>query len=79
MLPFRQSGSIHRHFPISFAQTPGDRRAEEGVPFLDFPNRGTHTLSRGLFKQIAHRAGVGRFFDIRFIRITLAGKLASRP
>jgi hypothetical protein len=48
-------------------KTLGNGRAEKCVPFLNFPNRVAHTVSGSLFDQIAHRAGVDRLFDIRFI------------
>ena len=61
------SCSIHLLFAIPFPKMPGNGRAEKCVPLLDFPNREAHIASRGLFDQIAHRAGVDRLFDIRLI------------
>ena len=45
----------------------GNGRAEKCVPLVDFPNRVAHTVSGGLLDEIAHRAGVNRLDDIRFI------------
>ena len=39
-------------FPMPFVKTAGNRRAEKSVPFFDFPNRGAHSVSAGLFQQI---------------------------
>ena len=68
-VPLRQSGAIHLPFPFPFVKTVGNGRAEKGVPLVDFPNRVAHIVNGGLFDQIAHRAGVGRLFDIRFITV----------
>jgi len=54
-------------FSIPLAKTFGNGRAEKGVPLVDFPNRAAHVVSGGLLDKIAHRAGVDRLDDIRFI------------